>query len=68
MAKLQLYFQDLSEASKREIIKQLKEELKDDIKIAVDNNSTTDKEWLENEIIDDYINRHNLPNEFKIES
>lgn len=64
MAKINLFFKDLSEDNKLEIVRQLKIELKGEIDEVIEGKKY--KKVIETEFIDDYINTHNLANEFKI--
>ena len=68
MAKINLFFQDLSEEKKLEIVEELKVELTEEINEAIKNTNgkfANDKA-IELEVIDNYINTHNMLNEFQI--
>jgi hypothetical protein len=71
MAKVKLYFQDLNEALQAEIRQELKNELKDEISESV--NSLYGEQYtleqyyqIEDEVIDDYINRNNTGSFYEI--
>ncbi len=68
MAKITLFFQDLSKEKKLEIVEQLKVEITKEINEAIKNNDGKfmNNEAVRLEIIDDYINTHNISNEFRI--
>ena len=60
---LKIYFEDLREDTKTEIIQELKEELKAEIEELIKDNPQMDKEDVANEFIDNYINTHNFAQE-----
>ena len=66
MIKLNIYFEDLREETKEEIIQMLKEdkEIIDEVEESIE--SGIDKETAENEIIDNYINTHNNAIEYTL--
>jgi len=66
MAKINIYFQDLSEEAQQEVVKELEEKLSGEIHDAWDLNPQIDFETTKQEMIDDYINTHNFANEFII--
>jgi len=61
--KLNIYFEDLREETKEEIIQELKEELKNEIEETYNLDPTADKQQIENEIVDNYLNTHNFAQE-----
>ena len=66
MAKVSVYFQDLSDEKKEELWEYLREQLKDEIDEELKNENGIDRGALENEIIDNYINTHNLGMGFEL--
>ena len=58
MAKIKIFWNDLTEETKEEIWEAVKQELQEEIKEAQEA-SQKDTEDVENEVIDDYINRNN---------
>ena len=61
--KLNIYFEDLREETKEEIITELKEELKEEIDDLKKDNPQMSREDVEMEYVDNYINTHNLAQE-----
>ncbi len=65
MAKIKIFWDDLSEELKEGLWKEIKNELQEEIKEAREA-SQQDPEDIENKVIDDYINRNNSGTFFEI--
>lgn len=66
MAKINIYFEDLNEQTKDELWQEVRAQIKEQAREAIKNNPHLDLQSIESEMIDDYINEHNLANEFII--
>jgi len=66
MIKLNIYFEDLREDTKEEIIQMLKEDQATKDAVAEEVKQGLNKETAENEIIDNYINTHNKAIEYTL--
>ena len=66
MAKINIYFEDLNEQTKDELWQEVRAQIKEEAREFVENNPHLDIQSIESEMIDDYINEHNLANEFII--
>ena len=59
MTKINIYFQDLN----KEVQNKMREEVRRELKEAGD---FSPEVYVDDEVVDDYINRHNFANEFEI--
>jgi len=64
MAKVKVFFQELPEDKRLDLIEQLKIELKEEVDILVENGN--ERDTAEAEIIDDYLNTHDYGIVFEI--
>ena len=66
MIKLKIYFEDLREETKEEIIQMLREEQETEDAVEEEVKNGMDRKTAENEIIDNYINVNNRGVEYEI--
>ena len=66
MANITFFFKDLVHEKQNLIIEQLKTQLQDEIKETIELNPKMTLSDVENEVIDNYINTHNVNNFFQI--